>query len=1212
MTRSIIAALALISMVTPNESSAQQPQPARHEIVRGRVLGDSGVPVRGADVVVTRTSDAAAQPTVSDGAGAFSTDWPAGTGDYALRVSAPGFKANTAHLMRQGTDTVIVADVRLTSSVQRLAAVISRANRTVPDRDPASFDVAAVGGMVFMQNVARRLAPDQAGDLMAGASLLPGVALTPAGISIGGLPGGQNSITLNGLAFSGTDVPRDAITRVRVQASSYDPSIGWYSGALTAADLVIGDQFTSRSGHLTTDAPFLQYNDPISARLGQRYTNFNGSLGGNGQLVDDRWAYNYGLQGGRRASTLSATLLDAGPDVLQHAGVAADSAARLLSLIGAAGVPVSLGMIPSGTVDENASFIGRVDHAPYDWITLTPAPTTYGLQAYAKWNRADAQGFTPIATPAHGGTSGQDIGSLTALVSSVFGQGYLADLRSSVTAVRNTTDPYVALPDGRVLVGSTFPGATDGLSTLQFGGNGALSTIQRNFRWETLSSLQLYPPGAATHRLKLAADVRFDAYSQDLTSNRYGTFTYNSLADLAANEPSSFTRTLSSPSTSGGEWNAFVAAGDLWRINPNWQLIYGVRAEGNAFTSRPMLNPSLSSALGIRNDHAPSSLALSPRLAVNWQDGKGKIVRAGVGQFRNITDASLLATPTAATGLPGSIVRLTCVGSAVPSADWSAFLADPSAIPRQCVGTNGSFADASPAVQYVDQSYQPTRSWRANAGYQSSILRNVFSIDLVGSLNLDQPGIYDRNFAGTSTFALQDEGRPVFVPAASIVPATGQLSPTLARLTPAFGRITDVVSDLHSISEQAVLSFRPRIPTTVQRYFGDVILGYTLSDVRAQQRGFDGAAFGDPRTREWARADLDARHMFVWQGVFRPLGDGRMLAFVSGRAQSGLPFTPMIAGDVNGDGLPNDRAFIYAPTQAPDTALANGMRTLLTSAPSSVRRCLAAQLGYGAARNSCEGPWTQALNIGMRLSGQLLHTPRMDVTLNVSNPLGGLDQLLHGPNNLHGWGTPSLPDPTLYTVRGFDPSASRFIYAVNPRFGTTATSTGTLRAPFRLTLDVQLDLAQSVSEQQLDRWLRPGRAGRAGEKLSESDFFRRYQRTVPDPYAELLQQSDSLLLSSDEVASLQRVDAVYRARVDAMWSSLASYLAELPDHYDFDAVSRRTDQTIDDVWELTRVDVQKNLEAILAPAQTALLSGWSGMLFRSRDRVHIRLSPRGG
>jgi hypothetical protein len=79
-----------------------------------------------------------------------------------------------------------------------------------------------------------------------------------------------------------------------------------------------------------------------------------------------------------------------------------------------------------------------------------------------------------------------------------------------------------------------------------------------------------------------------------------------------------------------------------------------------------------------------------------------------------------------------------------------------------------------------------------------------------------------------------------------------------------------------------------------------------------------------------------------------------------------------------------------------------------------------------------------------------------------------------------------------------------------------------------------------------------------------------------------------------------------------MWSNLSAYLGSLPDTYDFDAVAKRTDDTIDEIWELSRLDVQKNLSEILAPAQTANLGGWAGQLFRARDRLHIRLSPRGG
>src|SRR6476619_7635951 len=113
--------------------------------------------------------------------------------------------------------------------------------------------------------------------------------------------------------------------------------------------------------------------------------------------------------------------------------------------------------------------------------------------------------------------------------------------------------------------------------------------------------------------------------------------------------------------------------------------------------------------------------------------------------------------------------------------------------------------------------------------------------------------------------------------------------------------------------------------------------------MRARQRGFDGATFGNAAGAEWARGDLDARHLIVAQWVFRPLGDGRVIAFIYGRAQSGLPYTPMVGTDINGDGLANDRAFVFAPTATTDTAAARGIRSLLASSSGRVRDCLLSQ-----------------------------------------------------------------------------------------------------------------------------------------------------------------------------------------------------------------------------------------------------------------------------
>src|SRR5207248_3518767 len=139
-------------------------------------------------------------------------------------------------------------------------------------------------------------------------------------------------------------------------------------------------------------------------------------------------------------------------------------------------IPASVGGVPAGAINDNVSFIGRVDHAPYDWKTTTPSPTTFGLTGYAKWAHAQAQGMGPTGTSAHAGETSQAIGSLEGEYSFYFGRDYLGDVRSGVTYARNTGDPYLRLPDGRALVSSTFADGTGGVSTLQFGGNGGLST----------------------------------------------------------------------------------------------------------------------------------------------------------------------------------------------------------------------------------------------------------------------------------------------------------------------------------------------------------------------------------------------------------------------------------------------------------------------------------------------------------------------------------------------------------------------------------------------------------------------------------------------------------------------------------------------------------------------------------------------------------------
>ncbi|MEP6491473.1 MAG: carboxypeptidase-like regulatory domain-containing protein [bacterium] len=1196
----------------------------RTEIIRGRVTTDSGIAIPAATISATMAPDRNFFQALSDSAGRYLLIIPGGTGDYLVHVAAPGRIAFRKRITRDSlpnrADSVYVVDAKLASNVQQLAPVRVQAAKPKPSRstDPG-LEVGAADRIP--DNFLGALPPELIGDVAATAATQPGILAVNGGFSVLGLGADQNSTTLNGMAFSGASLPRDAPVRVRVATATYDPSKGWFSGANVSLEAQTGGVYSSRRAHATLDAPALQFTDPVSARLGQRFTSLQGSIGGSGPVTaSDRYFYSFGAQASRRLAT-SASLLGADADLLRNARVSVDSARRLVGILGGLGVPVSANAAPASLTSDNASLLARFDKSPYDWKTLTPSKTTAGVTMYGTWTRTQPLAVSPTSTPGHTGERRQGMGQIQALYSAFFGDDYLTETRSSVTVSRARSTPYLDLPDASVIVSSNFADGTGGVSALRFGGNGALDSDVRTWTWETTSELQLYPPGRSRHRVKISADSRFDGFDSQVVPNRLGSFTFNSLADLAANRPSVFTRTLSSPARTGQEWNGFAAIGDLWSLSRTFQLLYGARLEGNAFLSAPDYNPAVDHAFGARTDHAPNTWHASPRFGFTWvrrnpgnngalsinrigafNIGPTSYLRGGIGEFRGMLAPSLLSGASAATGLPGGAATLACLGSAAPTPDWNAFSAGAESIPRQCAGgaPASTFSDAAPSVQLFDRRYTASRSWRSNLSYSSQRKRLAYSLDGTVSLGLSQPTSADLNFRNTPSFVLPLEGRPLFVPVTAIDAASGGVSSVPARVDGAFGRVVSNRSDGRAFAQQATITIAPDL-ADVSALYGS--LSYTLSSIRSIESGFDGSTFGSPTSRAWGRAPLDARHQFLFRGGYAAKG---VIATIFGRVQSGFPFTPIVGGDVNGDGLANDRAFVFDPAHAPDNPLGTALGSLVTNSSPRIRECLTRQAGAAAGRASCEGPWTAQLNAQLITSYGAMHLPRRisAIALTLTNPLGGIDQWVHGASHLRGWGTQPLPDPVLYDVRGFDQATSRFRYEVNPRFGNTNPSVTTLRAPFRITLDVSLDLGRPIFLQQLERSIKPGRNGYPGPRLTVAEIKRRYESTnIADPYASVLREADSLLLSRTQTEALQKVQSAYRQRIDTLWLGLATYLAALPDQYDAPTALARQEDAIASAREITRVDVRSTLPGILSPIQLRLLPSTALYYLRAAEPI---------
>src|SRR5207237_10939018 len=108
-----------------------------------------------------------------------------------------------------------------------------------------------------------------------------------------------------------------------------------------------------------------------------------------------------------------------------------------------------------------------------------------------------------------------------------------------------------------------------------------------------------------------------------------------------------------------------------------------------------------------------------------------------------------------------------------------------------------------------DPAFAAPRAWRASLGGQRSIVgTHTGSLDASYARGMGQYGFRDLNLVTTPAFTLANEGnRPVYVPADSIVSATGALSSTDSRLYPQFGQVLVIGSDLQSDTKQLTLGF---------------------------------------------------------------------------------------------------------------------------------------------------------------------------------------------------------------------------------------------------------------------------------------------------------------------------------------------------------------------------------------------------------------------
>ncbi len=1190
------------------------------DIIMGRVLGAEAAPVPGARVELTSTETGITRRKTTNERGEFSILFPDGGGSYTLRVNFLGYAPYSAAVQRQADEDRLEVTVRLTRNPQVLQAVTVRAtNRDNQQDRPAAG------------STERNLSPAQLdrlpvdkGDLAAVATLAPGVVgtaatdSTAATFSVAGQPTDQNQITLDGLSFGSGTVPQEAVRSTRVITSTYDVTRGQFTGGQVASTTRGGTNNLQGTFSYALRDPSLEFVDESSASFGQKYQQNSFSFGLGGPIVKDE-AFVFGAASLSRRTNPLSSLTAADAQTLARLGASPDSVQRFLARLNTFGVAPTLPGIPDERLADQASAIVRFDWSLGELHTLT-------LRGDWRGSLQDGTRISAFSVPSTGGNLRTLGGGALATLTSNLGR-FINEGRIYQSSSRQNTEPYLFAPTGRVTVASLLESGEQSLTTLQFGGNPSLPQETHTRLLEATDELSGISGGGA-HRFKLGALLNADRSTVGQIANRYGSFHYNSLADLDANRPSQFTRTIAGRDRLAGSDNVALYLGDAWRRSSALQLTYGLRLEGTRFPREPEFNPDVETLFGRRTDGSPSEVHLSPRFGFTYFPGApsapaapagagrgeqgggrqrgpggpggfnqgGWIIRGGIGEFRGRISSNLVASAVEATGLPGGQSALTCIGAAVPTPDWPAYLADPAAIPSQCVATGttppGTTLGQRRNVTLFDDGFGAPKVWRSSLGASRRFMeRYNFSVDGSFAYGIDQTGARDLNLDATPEFVLQAEGRPVYAPAASIIPGTGATSINASRLHPQYGTVNELTSQMRSVATQVTASVGG---LTLQ----GIMLGgsYTFLRSRDQQNGFSagGGGFGgattagDPNDVGWGTSDRERRHSLLGTMTYPVLAWLDLTAIA--RVTSGQPFTPTVNGDVNGDGSRNDRAFIYDPSNPAiqdDTALVNGMSRLLANGSGTARACLGAQLGSIAGRNSCSSPWTPALDFQLNFKPSAMGlNRRLTLSLQLQNALVGIDQLLHGSDNMHGWGQPVIPDRTLLYVRGFDPAANRFRYQVNEHFGVAGGRNSAYRVPFQIGLQGRLNVGQDPRSQQV-RQIFGGANGRAATR---EDYRARMQRLVPNPFLTTLSLDDSLklALTPEQKIRLQTLSDTLAPRVDKLVTEIADMLAGAGSNPDPQVIFARMAGKTNEGRKLAEESIAR-LQATLTPDQWAKL-----------------------
>jgi hypothetical protein len=984
--------------------------------ITGYVTNEQGQPVEAAQIQVTNRNTGFTAGQMTNSTGRYMVAGLELGSNYAVTVRRIGMQPQTRENVPVSLGQASRVDFKLSTSAVVLSGV------TVTAEQAEVITPSRTGAVTAITDTALRRLPTLNRNFTDFVALTPQVSTTlfNGGLSGGGTNNRYNNVQIDGTSeadifglgatgqpggqASGKSIGLEAVKEYKVMLSPYDVRQGFFAGLLVNAVTKSGTNDVTGTAFVVQRDQGLTRKQPYITEYEQLQYGF--SVGG--PIIRNKAFFFFSPEFQQRTSPAS------GPYVGQT-GVSITQARvdSFTTALGAYGIPTAGTWGVVNNTNPLANMFGRID------VNLP-----YNSQLVLRYNYGSAEddNFSRSSSSFKLSNNGYFFNSKkhapAAQLRTLFSNGSFNELMLSYTRIRDRRTPFVQAPEVTVQT----PGFDLVAGSERFSHGNELDQ-------DVVELTENFTKPFGSHRLTVGTQNQFYKFRNLFAQSIFGVWRFSSIDSLRTGRPNQYIIGVPLRPNSAGTGVEVGGDGavrfssslhsmylqDEWEFNPRLNFSFGLRADLPLFSDKPPTNPSVLTNYQRNTADFPSgNIQWSPRVAFNWDvlgDATNQL-RGGIGLFTGRPAYVWLANGFQNSGM-GGVALLTCGNPSATAANrpqpFNA--ANVSSPPTTCGG--GASAALGGEINLVDPDFKFPQNLRGTLGYDRRIVDNwVTTAELLYTRGVNS--IFYRNVALMDSPAGVNrvEQRAIYgtAPGSPIVkaipagpcPAT---SGCRTQMYEASNQSKDwAVSLTGGLQRRYWNNYEGSLFYTYTRAYD--VMSFTSSTAFSQLR-FGRPWGGDLLDQTATRSSFEQRHRIIGQGTYTfPTKTDVSIIYMG---ESGAPYTYIAAGDLNGDGYTlNDP--VYVPVNANDAGefritgnlIVGSGSTARTYTPAQQREafeafikdtpCLNENRGRILARNACDNPFTNTVNMSVRQSFRTFRLQHVTLQLDVFNFLNLLNK----------------------------------------------------------------------------------------------------------------------------------------------------------------------------------------------------------------------------